>query len=122
MRQEQRPWGKFIVYAENEICSVKILYIEPKRRLSLQYHNQRSEYWIVLSGIIYVTTLIDPISEKPGLLEKQMLRTGDDFYILKGIAHRAENNEDVGARVLEISYGVFDEADIVRIEDDYGRR
>ena len=47
-------------------------------------------------------------------------KKGDEFFIDKKTNHRIEAlGKDV--HILEISFGKFDEKDIVRIEDDYGR-
>ena len=48
------------------------------------------------------------------------LDEGEDIVIPKGTKHRvhADKNQCV---ILEISYGSFDENDIVRLEDDYQR-
>jgi mannose-1-phosphate guanylyltransferase len=45
---------------------------------------------------------------------------GDDIRVRSDERHRFEglDNENI---ILEISRGKFDEEDIVRIEDDYGR-
>jgi mannose-1-phosphate guanylyltransferase/mannose-6-phosphate isomerase len=49
---------------------------------------------------------------------------GEEVWLPLGSTHRlrcdAENPTPV--RVLEVSLGVFDEADIERLQDDYGRR
>ena len=41
--------------------------------------------------------------------------------IFRGQKHRLIGNE-TGGRVLEISFGKFDEKDIERFEDNYGRK
>jgi quercetin dioxygenase-like cupin family protein len=48
------------------------------------------------------------------------LEEGEDIVIPKGTKHRvhADKNQCI---ILEISYGRFDENDIVRLEDDYQR-
>jgi mannose-1-phosphate guanylyltransferase len=47
------------------------------------------------------------------------LKEGENIKIGIGVKHRIKANED--CILLEISYGKFDENDIIRIEDDYGR-
>jgi mannose-1-phosphate guanylyltransferase/mannose-1-phosphate guanylyltransferase/mannose-6-phosphate isomerase len=45
---------------------------------------------------------------------------GEEFFVLKKTNHRIEaSNSDV--QILEIAFGDFDEDDIIRIEDVYGR-
>ena len=107
---EKRPWGSFEKFNENERCTVKLLYIEPDSRLSLQYHNNRKEFWKIVKGSAKVEVQN----------EKSSLKEGDDIIIPPGARHRIQAS-NIGCIVLEISYGSFDENDIVRIEDDYDR-
>ena len=53
---EERPWGKFEKFIENEKCTVKILYLNPNSQTSLQYHDKRDEWWKIIKGsiIIYI--------------------------------------------------------------------
>ena len=107
---EKRPWGSFEKFNENERCTVKLLYIKPDSRLSLQYHNKRKEFWKIVKG----SAMVEVQNEKSSLKE------GDDIFIPSGARHRIQASNS-GCIVLEISYGSFDENDIVRIEDDYDR-
>lgn len=107
---ERRPWGHFERFTLNEPSTVKLVYIDGDKRLSLQYHNNRSEFWKVVKG---------PVRVQVGE-EKKLLQTGDSITIPKGAKHRLEGAGTDGI-ILEISKGDFDENDIVRIEDDYKR-
>jgi mannose-6-phosphate isomerase len=107
---EKRPWGHFERFTLNEPCTVKLVYVDGDKRLSLQYHNNRSEFWRVIKGPVRVQ-----IGE-----EKKLLQTGDSITIPRGARHRLEGAGTDGI-ILEISRGDFDEEDIVRIEDDYKR-
>lgn len=107
---EKRPWGSFEKFNENERCTVKLLYIKPGSRLSLQYHNKRNEFWKIVKG----SANVEVQNKKSSLME------GDDIIIPSGARHRIQASNS-GCIVLEISYGSFDENDIVRIEDDYDR-
>lgn len=107
---DNRPWGNFVEYTHNESTTVKILTIEPNQSLSLQYHKHRKEFWRILSGN---PTLI--IGDK-----KVDTKTGDEFEILEGVQHEISAGNE-RAQVLEISFGDFDENDIVRLKDKYGR-
>lgn len=107
---EKRPWGGFEQFTFNEISTVKILTIKPGKRLSLQFHKKRNEFWKALDNPVKVV-----VGEKVVTLKK-----GDTIEIPKGAKHRIEGLKKE-ARLLEISFGEFDENDIVRIEDDFGR-
>lgn len=106
----ERPWGDFRQFTQNENTTVKIISIKPESSLSLQYHNHRSEFWHILSGHPVVT-----IGEK-----KISANSGDEFFIAEKEKHQIEAKEEP-VQFLEISYGDFDEEDIVRLEDKYGR-
>ena len=107
---EKRPWGRFEQFTKNEPCTVKLIYLDPDKRLSLQYHSKRTEFWKVVKGPIKVQL------EK----ETKLLNEGETILIPKMAVHRL-----IGAGspaiVLEISMGEFEEEDIVRLEDDYRR-
>ncbi len=92
------------------MCSVKLICVKANKRLSLQYHNSRKEFWRVIRGPVQVQ-----IGEKTFVGKE-----GDVFDIPMGAIHRLTAMKE-DSMVLEISYGHFDENDIVRIEDDFGR-
>jgi mannose-1-phosphate guanylyltransferase len=89
---------------------VKLVYVDSDKRLSLQYHNNRSEFWKVVKG---------PVNVQLGK-ETKTLQTGETITIPKKTLHRL-GGAGVDAIILEISSGEFDEKDIVRLEDDYKR-
>ena len=92
---------------------VKKLSINPKQRLSLQYHLQRSEHWVVLSGEGKIT--ID---------DKEMnCKSGSSFFLDKKQRHRIENIGSETLEIVEVQLGeAICEEDIIRIEDNYGRK
>lgn len=107
----KKPWGQFDQFTRSEVVTVKVLFINPHNSLSLQYHNHRDEFWRVLSGHPILTIGENKINAKPG----------DEFRISKLEKHRMEATDDF-VQILEISYDDnFDEEDIVRLEDKYGR-
>ncbi len=108
--REERPWGGFLRFTLNTPSTVKILTVKPMQSLSLQYHKHRSEFWHVISGSLTVT-IAETVSE---------VQSGDEFFVKQGIEHSITGGKD-GAQVLEIALGNFDEDDITRISDKYGR-
>jgi mannose-6-phosphate isomerase len=108
---DERPWGRFQQLVLNEPCSVKIITVEPHQRLSLQSHQLRSEWWIVLDDAMEVH--VDG--------RRVTLRRGEEVFIPQGAVHRAVGLEQP-CRWLEIAFGRFDEQDIERYEDAYGRQ
>lgn len=107
-----RPWGFWEQFALNEPCTVRILTIFPGEYLSLQYHRHRDEFFIALDDGVVLQ-----IGEK-----KLTARQGDYILIPRGTVHRQFAPPDRTVRVLEISFGTYDQVgDIVRLEDKYGR-
>ena len=105
-----RPWGSFVEFTKNKLSTVKILVINPGEEFSLQFHKNREEFWHILSGAPTIT-----IGN-----EEFVAKQGEEFIVKKGEKHSI-SAKDTEVRVLEISFGEFDENDIVRIKDKYGR-
>lgn len=108
-----KPWGSFDQFVLNEKCTVKILTCDPGRKLSLQRHRDRGELWVALDSGVVV--------ERDG--EVIHPAAGEQVWLPKGSTHRlsCEASTPHPVRVLEVSFGTFDEADIERLQDDYGR-
>jgi len=109
--EDLRPWGKFRAFPYRNAGSVKIITVNPGCSLSLQYHNKRSEFWIVLDEGLEVT-----IGDKVWEPEKN-----EEIFIPRKIPHRIRGVGQKEARIMEIWIGSSSESDIVRMEDDYGR-
>lgn len=109
-QKEERPWGRFERFTLNEQSTVKIITVEAGQAFSLQTHAHRSEFWYVLTGTGVVTA-----GE-----EKREAHAGDTFFIRPGEEHRVEALTE-RVMFLEIAFGEFDEKDITRLEDRYGR-
>ncbi len=108
--EEERPWGSFRKFTENIPSTVKIITIKPNEELSLQSHNNREEFWRVISG--------DGIFEVGD--KKIIVEVGSEQYVSVKAKHKIKAGMD-GMEVLEIAIGEFNEGDIVRYEDKYGR-
>ena len=107
---EKRPWGSFTDFIKNIPSTVKIITVNPNQELSLQYHHNRDEFWFVISGN-GIATIGD---------SKLEIKSESTCFIPRKINHRVKAlNEKL--IFLEISFGDFDENDIVRLSDDYGR-
>ncbi|MEO1200743.1 MAG: phosphomannose isomerase type II C-terminal cupin domain [Pseudomonadota bacterium] len=110
--RDERPWGSWEVIATGPRHTVKQLIIQPGKRHSLQFHNHRSEHWIVVAG----TGEIE--------LDDKRVRVGygDHVLIETGMRHRLTCTGTQPMTLIEVQIGdVLDEADIIRVEDDFGR-
>lgn len=118
---EEKPWGRYEVLSsfkkqredgKFEDVVIKKVTINPAKRLSLQSHEGRNEDWFVLSGHGVVL-----IAEK-----KLKIKEGSALSVPAKIKHRVTNTDaSLPLVFIEIGIGLFDENDIVRYEDDFGR-
>ena len=110
--QDHRPWGFYVVLADEPDHKVKRIVVHPGKRLSYQRHFRRAEHWLVLKGRA-VVTLDDREVE---------LGPGQAADIPLGTAHRILNPGDDPLVFIEVQRGeYFGEDDIERLEDDFGR-
>ena len=107
---EHKPWGSFTTLTKNEPSTVKLLYITQGEEFSLQYHEHREEFWKVMSGNPVITIGDESVTANPD----------DEFFVSQGTQHQISAPEN-NCVILEISIGDFDENDITRISDKYGR-
>jgi len=121
MQQDQtpqkffRPWGWYQNIHEDEHSGykVKIIHVDVGQRLSLQSHNSRSEHWVIVKGIAEVT-----VGNKTIVCKKD-----SQIYIPLKEIHRLKNIGYEDLEVIETQIGSYlGEDDIMRYEDDYGRR
>ena len=109
-----RPWGVYYGWDSGKGWNLKTVYINPGKRLSLQYHHGRSEHWMLVEGDATATIL-----NASKLKETYPLHLGEAFRVGKGTVHRLESKR--GGVIVEVALGRFDENDIVRLDDDFGR-
>ena len=140
-QDDNRPWGGFYVLEESEAerfaqhffpeedfaalkisekLSPKILLVAPGKRLSWQYHHRRAEIWCCIGGKVAVATSTTDEEQETVHLTK-----GDKIKLQQGERHRLIGLDDWGL-VAEIwqhtdAANPSDEADIVRLQDDFGR-
>ena len=107
---EKRPWGEELWITRDSPSMVKILSVSPGEALSLQFHKSRDEYWHVLSGNGSAV-----VGE-----ETRALSPGGDCFVPRGTNHRLTGGTETLV-LLELAFGDYDEEDIVRLEDKYGR-
>ena len=113
LKKDERPWGRYFVLQDESNYKIKIIEVEPGQRLSYQYHNKRSETWIIIEGSAFVT--IDDQSKE--------YSAGETVVIPLKAKHRVENKSNSLLVFIEVQTGsYFGEDDIIRINDDYGRK
>jgi len=110
--EDARPWGKFRRFPHEEAGSIKIITVEPGGRLSLQYHEGRAEFWVVLDPGLEITVGERVWAAVPN----------EEIFIPRRAPHRVRNAGQAPARFMEIWIGDSAESDIVRLSDDYSRK
>ena len=111
-REEHRPWGYYVVLADEPDHKVKRLVVYPGKRLSLQRHRHRSEHWFLVEGEAMVVQDDEEVRMLPG----------QSIEIPKGCWHRIRNPGAQNLAIIEVQTGdYFGEDDIERKEDDFGR-
>ncbi len=112
MNTVERPWGNYKVLQFEETFQVKQLIIYPEKRLSLQSHRYRAEHWFIVSG-----NGIVQIDHK-----EFEISAGDSVDIGVETKHRISCTSNHPLIFIEVQTGSsFDENDIERFEDDFGR-
>ena len=108
------PWGRELLIrgGAGQAVTVKILTIEAGRRFSLQKHKERDEAWTILSPNGGIVTIGE---------DQYPAKSGRWFRIPAGTIHRLTAPPVGPLEVLEAAFGTFDQEDIIRLEDDYGR-
>ena len=140
-QNKHKPWGGYFVIDEKQSVrfiqtyfpsidanttvgkhkiSPKILLVAPHKRLSWQYHFRRAEAWKVISGQVGVVTSTSDIEG-----DVQVCATGTKISIKTEERHRLIGLNDWGI-IAEIWQHIdannpSNEADIVRLQDDFGR-
>ncbi len=102
--------------------SPKFLIFEPGKKLSLQYHERRAEIWRVIEG-----SLLAAISDTDKEGEWKTYEAGEELSYGALARHRAGAPEGgdwvIVAEIWQHTdlNNPTDEADIVRLADDFGR-
>jgi len=112
-RRVEKPWGWELVWAETDRYAGKLLFVRAGQSLSLQYHERKEESWLVQEGRAALE-----LGAVGGSLEEQEIGPGDCFHFTPGTVHRVRALEDT--LIVEVSTADLD--DVVRLEDDYGRK
>jgi mannose-6-phosphate isomerase-like protein (cupin superfamily) len=110
-----KPWGteRWLV-PEGSAFGFKVITVRAGERTSLQYHREKEEANLIVRGEGRLF-LADGVGTP---LEAHALAPGHIAHIRPGVVHRVEAVTDLV--IVEVSTPQLD--DVVRIEDDMGRR
>jgi mannose-6-phosphate isomerase len=113
-RRVDKPWGYELIWAHTDAYVGKLLFVKAGESLSLQFHNEKDEAWLVHSGRAKLE--LGAVGET--MLKEEVIASGAAFRFRPGTVHRVTALEDT--TILEVSTPEVD--DVVRLDDRYGRR
>jgi mannose-6-phosphate isomerase len=112
-RKVEKPWGHELIWALTDEYCGKLLFVKAGEALSLQFHREKDESWLIHSGRAELE-LGGPGEKVP---HQEVVGAGAAFRIRPGTVHRVKALEDT--TIIEVSTSQIE--DVVRLEDRYGR-
>tara|TARA_B100000212_G_scaffold339686_1_gene318641 strand:+ start:1669 stop:2013 length:345 start_codon:yes stop_codon:yes gene_type:complete len=107
----EKPWGYEEIWALTEDYVGKLIVINAGHRLSKQYHEKKAETIYVMEGVLLNYDKDDNITK---------YTPGQSLHINPGQIHRFGALENKYVKIIEVSTNHLD--DVVRLDDDYGRK
>ena len=108
-----KPWGWEQILDLNDRYCIKHLFLKESHRLSLQYHERKTETLFLVEGGVELT--LGAVGEQ----QVQTMSLMQPCPITPGTIHRMKGLAPSGGLILEMSTLELD--DVVRLDDDYGR-
>jgi mannose-6-phosphate isomerase-like protein (cupin superfamily) len=109
----EKPWGYELIWALTDVYCGKVLFVKAGQALSLQFHREKDESWLVQSG----KAKLELGGAGEAMLAEEIVGPGASFRYPPGTVHRVTAIEDT--TILEVSTPHLD--DVVRLDDAYGR-
>ena len=104
-----RHRGRYFSIAEESNLQFKKVKVNPGKYLSLQKHNRITDYRLIVTGEALI---------EQGKEEKKLFKN-----ISLGCKHRLSNPVEEQLKLVEVQSGSYlGEDDIIRYEDNYGRK
>jgi mannose-6-phosphate isomerase len=113
VKKVEKPWGHELIWALSDTYCGKVLFVKAGAALSLQFHNEKDESWLVQSGRAKLE--LGEVGQRA--LSEEVIGPGAAFRYPPGTVHRVTAIEDT--TIIEVSTPHLD--DVVRLEDRYGR-
>jgi len=107
-----KPWGYELRFIRTDRYAGKVLFITAGSQLSLQFHETKDEAFLVQDGELEL------VLGKGSEQRVELLKPGEAWHVSPGTVHRFRAVTDT--TLFEVSTPELE--DVVRIEDDYGRK
>jgi mannose-6-phosphate isomerase-like protein (cupin superfamily) len=112
-RRVEKPWGHELIWALSDDYCGKVLFVKAGHSLSLQFHREKDESWLIQAG----RAKVELGEAGRAVLAEEVVGAGAAFRYRPGTVHRVTALEDT--TILEVSTPHLE--DVVRLEDAYGR-
>jgi mannose-6-phosphate isomerase-like protein (cupin superfamily) len=112
-RRVDKPWGHELIWAHTDDYVGKVLFVKAGESLSLQFHREKDESWLVQAG----RAKVELGAAGAAILKEEVVGPGATFRFRPGTVHRVTALDDT--TIVEVSTPHLD--DVVRLEDVYGR-
>ena len=113
VQRVDKPWGYELIWALTSDYCGKVLFIRAGHSLSLQFHREKDEAWLVQDG----RAKIELGEAGQAVLAEEVVGPGAAFHYAPGTVHRVTALEDT--TIVEVSTPQLE--DVVRLADAYGR-
>ena len=111
-----KPWGHENIWALTEKYVGKTLHIKKGKRLSLKFHKEKEFTILILSGKLNITLEEGSRREE----RKFELSEGETYHFSPLVVHRLSASQETDVTLVEVSSSELH--DIVRLQDDHGRK
>lgn len=113
IKRVEKPWGFELHFTPDNLPYMgKILHINSRKRLSLQYHDQKQESWFLMNGRAKIIW-----EDEKGELVETEIKPGYGYSCEIGQKHRLVGITDCD--IIEVSTSEI--GNTYRLEDDYKR-
>ena len=113
-----REWGSWKVLSDEGTSKVKELTVLPGKKMSIQRHFKRNEYWLVSEGEFtaqFYREAHHPWPERMRETHSIILTLHEQYSVPINTWHSIKNNTGEVCKIIEIQYGsACDETDIER--------
>jgi mannose-6-phosphate isomerase len=109
----EKPWGYELIWALTERYCGKLLFIRAGEQLSLQFHREKDEAWLVYEG----RAEVELATAGDAVTVTEVVTPGAAFRFRPGTVHRVRALDDT--KIFEVSTPELE--DVVRLADRYGR-
>ena len=107
----EKPWGYELRFIRTDRYAGKVLFIKAGKQLSLQYHDDKDEAFLVQQG------KLELVLGQGDDQRVETLEPDSAWHITPGTVHRFRAITD--CLLFEVSTPELE--DVVRLEDDFGR-